>query len=69
MGTRVKRPTVNQRLRQLKRQKAATGGGSMALPPGVRVRTRAAPKKTISGLARNAAASNASRRARRQRRK
>ncbi len=61
MGTRVKRPTVNQRIKQLKRQKATSGGRALALPPGVR-------KKTLSGLARNAAASNASRRARRRKR-
>lgn len=39
-----KAPTVNQRIRQLKRQRKTTGGKSVALPPGVRKTKRKTSK-------------------------
>lgn len=45
MGTRVKAPTVNTRIRQLKKQKKVTGGKSVALPPGITVKRKKTKRK------------------------
>ena len=45
MGTRIKAPSVNKRIKQLKKQKKVTGGSAVALPPGVTVKRKKAKAK------------------------
>jgi hypothetical protein len=41
MGTRLRTPPVDTRIKQLKKQRKVTGGKAPALPPGVTVKRKA----------------------------
>jgi len=52
MGTRIKGPSVNTRIKQLKKQKKVTGGSAPALPPGVTVKRKKTKRKKMTEVQR-----------------